>query len=49
MSFSDPGIFGVEDGKHHMNKDKEDDHWEWVTCGVIPVGEKRKLGIPKDA
>ena len=39
----------LEDGKHHVNKDKEDDHWEWVTRGVIPVGEKRKLGILKDA
>ena len=39
----------LEDGKHHVNKDKEDDHWEWVTRGVIPVGEKRKLGILKGA
>ena len=43
----------LEDGKHFVNKDKEDDHWKWVSRGVIPVGspvgEKRKLGTLKDA
>ena len=35
----------LQGGKHHVNinKDKEDDHWEWVTCGDIPISGKRKL------
>ena len=44
----------LEDCKHFMDKNKEDDHWKWVVHGVIPVSEKpasgkRKLGTLKDA
>ena len=44
----------LEDRKHFVDKDRENDHWKWVVRGVIPVGEKpaggkRKLGTLKEA
>ena len=46
----------LEDRKHFVYKNQENDHWKWVVRGVIPVGAgekpaggKRKLGTLKDS